>query len=865
MIKYLFAKSHWLLLTLAVSLFVSSTAFGQATIVIQQGAGFNDPTPVAPVGGNDGTTLGQQRLNAFQFAASIWAATISSNVPIRIQSSWEPRPCTATGGTGGSSNPGIATRNFPGAPLQNTWFVPALANSLAGTDLDPGAADMTVRLNINIGNPDCFANTSWYLGLDGKSPPNSIDVVAGLLHEFGHGLGFSSFTDRSSGAQLGGFQSIYDTFLFDKVIGKTWPQMTNSERAFSATNTGNLVWNGPQVTADVPNVLGTPRLRINTPRVIAGDYLGAEAVFGALLASPGVTGNVIQALDPSDDVGPATTDGCSALTNAGAVAGKIAIIDRGGTCLFVTKVKNAQNAGAIAVIIANNRVSTGPGDPDPPSLGGQDPTILIPTLCVTQASGNAIKAQPGGTVSATLFLDRTAPSGADSSNRPLLFTPATLAPGSSVIHFDPSLVPNPLMQPSYTADQPQRVTPPRDLTFSLLRDLGWTGVAPAPPSVQLTSSTFSIGEAGTTLNVGVSRTGDTSGGSTVEYTTSDTAGAHDCNLLNTLASSRCDYLTTLGKLTFAAGETLKTVSIPIIDDVYAEGGETFTITLSNVTGATLGTATATLTVTDNESVNGTNPIDTTSFFVRQHYIDFLNREPDAAGLAFWSNEINVCGADPQCLEVRRINVSAAFFLSIEFQETGYLVYRTYKSGFGDINPPTVVPVPVRFLDFLRDTQQLGRGFQFLAPGSEELLEANKVAYMLAFVQRADFPGAFPNTMTAAEFVDKLNLNAGGVLSPAERTDLINGMSSPANVAQRAAVLRAVAEDSDPKNAESNKAFVLMQYLGYLRRNPNDAPDPDFRGFDFWLAKLNQFNGNFVNAEMVKAFITSIEYRQRFAP
>jgi hypothetical protein len=861
MSKYILARFHWLLLTLAVGLFVSSTAFGQATIVIQTGAGFNDPTPVAPVGGNDGATLGQQRLNAFQFAASIWAATINSNVPIRVQSSWEPRPCTATGGTGGSSSQGAAFRNFPGAPRQNTWFVQSLANSFAGTDLDPSAADMSIILNVNVGNPDCFANTSWYLGLDGKSPTNSFDVVAGLLHEFGHGLGFTTFTDRSSGAQPSGFPSMYDTFLFDNVIGKTWPQMTNSERAFSATNTGNLVWNGPQVTADVPNVLGTPRLRINTPLVIAGDYLGAEAVFGALLASPGVTGNVVQALDPSDDVGPATTDGCSALTNAGAVAGKIAIIDR-GTCSFVTKVKNAQNAGAIAVIMANN-VPAEPGDPR--VLGGQDPTILIPVLSVTQESGNAIRAQPGGTVSATLFLDRTAPSGADSSNRPLLFAPATLASGSSVVHFDSSLVPNPLMQPTFTANQPQRVTPPRDLTFSLLRDLGWTGVTPALPSVQLTSSTFSIGEAGTTLNVGVSRTGDTSEASTVEYTTSDTAGASDCNLRNNLASSRCDYLTTLGKLTFAAGETAKTVSIPIVDDVYAEGGETFTITLSNVTGATLGTATATLTITDNESVNGANPIDTTSFFVRQHYIEFLNREPDGPGLAFWSDQINPCGADPQCIEIKRINVSAAFFLSIEFQETGYLVYRTYKSGFGDINPPTVVPVPVRFLDFLRDTQQIGRGFQFGAPGSEALLEANKVAYMLAFVQRADFLGAFPNTMTAAEFVDKLNLNAGGVLSPAERTDLINGMSSPANVAQRAAVLRAVAEDSDLKNAQSNKAFVLMQYFGYLRRNPNDAPNPDFSGFDFWLAKLNQFNGNFVNAEMVKAFITSIEYRQRFAP
>jgi hypothetical protein len=405
------------------------------------------------------------------------------------------------------------------------------------------------------------------------------------------------------------------------------------------------------------------------------------------------------------------------LTNAEAVAGKVAIIDR-GTCTFVTKVKNAQNAGAIAIIIANNRISTGPDDPDPPSLGGQDPTILIPTLSVTQASGYAIKAQPGGTVNATLFLDRTMPSGADPSARVLMFAPATLAPGSSVSHFDTSMVPNQVMEPSQAGDEPLSVFPPHDLTFSLLRDLGWTGVAPAPPSVQLASSNFSVGEAGTTLNVGVSRTGDTSGASTIEYTTSDTAGANDCNLLTNAASSRCDYLTTLGKLTFAAGDTAKTISIAIVDDSYAEGGETFTITLSNVTGATLATFSATLNITDNESVNGTNPIDNSTFFVRQHYIDFLNREPDGPGLAFWTGEIENCTPKPQCTEIKRINVSAAFFLSIEFQETGYLVYRTYKSGFGDITTPTVLPVPVRFTDFLRDTQQIGRGVQVGAPGSE---------------------------------------------------------------------------------------------------------------------------------------------------
>ena len=259
----------------------------------------------------------------------------------------------------------------------------------------------------------------------------------------------------------------------------------------------------------------------------------------------------------------------------------------------------------------------------------------------------------------------------------------------------------------------------------------------------------------------------------------------------------------------------------------------------------------------------TNPIDQTGFFVRQHYLDFLNREPDASGLAFWTNEIDQCGADAQCIEIKRINVSAAFFLSIEFQETGYLVYRFYKSSFGNLSG---APVPIKFADFLHDTQEIGNGVQVGAPGWEALLEANKVMYAAEFVQRAEFKAAFPDTLTADQFVTKLDTNAGGVLSATEKANLVAALTvNPTDVTKRAATVRAVAEDADLKSAEFNKAFVLAQYFGYLRRNPNDLPDHDFSGYQFWLDKLNQFNGNFVQAEMVKAFISSLEYRQRFGP
>jgi CSLREA domain-containing protein len=265
-----------------------------------------------------------------------------------------------------------------------------------------------------------------------------------------------------------------------------------------------------------------------------------------------------------------------------------------------------------------------------------------------------------------------------------------------------------------------------------------------------------------------------------------------------------------------------------------------------------------------------NPIDGTDVFVRQQYLDFLNRQPDQSGLDFWTNQITSCGTDQTCIDLKRINVSAAFFLSIEFQDTGYLVERIYKAAYGSapgnstFGGPHLLPVPIiRLSEFLPDTQEIGMGVVVGQGNWQQQLEANKQAFTAEFVQRLGFTTAFPNTMTAAQFVDTLNLNAGNPLSQSERDQLVNDLST--NAKTRAQVLRAVAEDPDLNSAEFNRAFVLMQYFGYLRRNPNDAPDNDYTGYDFWLTKLNQFNGNFVNAEMVKAFISSGEYRQRFGP
>ncbi|MET0646823.1 MAG: DUF4214 domain-containing protein [Pyrinomonadaceae bacterium] len=257
-----------------------------------------------------------------------------------------------------------------------------------------------------------------------------------------------------------------------------------------------------------------------------------------------------------------------------------------------------------------------------------------------------------------------------------------------------------------------------------------------------------------------------------------------------------------------------------------------------------------------------NASDSSQFFVAQHYGDFLSREPDAEGLQFWVNEIESCGSNAQCREVKRINVSAAFFLSIESQQTGFLTYKTYKASFGDLPSR---PVPVTFGQLMADAQRIGRGVVVGRANWEGLLEANKAAFFAGWVQRPEFVSRYPASLSALDFVNALNANAGFPLNTSERDVLAGQLAANNNAQGRAAALRQLAEHPELSRRELNRAFVLTQYFGYLRRNPDEAPEPnlDFTGYNFWLGKLNEFDGNFVNAEMVKAFITSLEYRRRF--
>jgi hypothetical protein len=401
---------------------------------------------------------------------------------------------------------------------------------------------------------------------------------------------------------------------------------------------------------------------------------------------------------------------------------------------------------------------------------------------------------------------------------------------------------------------------------------------PAGGYVRFSTDNYNAPESGGLATITVQRIGETAQAVDISYTTTGGSTA-PCSTTNGGASSRCDFTLALGTLHFAPGDTAKTFSVLISQDNYVEGPETLGLGLSSLTSsAQLATpSAATLTILDDAVEPSKNPVDDAEAFVRQHYHDFLNREPDAGGIAFWTNQITECqqpGATCSA-ELRRINVSAAFFLSIEFQETGYLVERLYKTAYGNASGISnfgtqhtlAVPI-IRLNEFLPDSQEISRGLVVGATGWEQVLENNKTAFTQAFVQRSRFTSAYSTFLSPASFVDQLIARAGITLSAAERTSLINefgGASNTTNTIARAKVLRRIAESEALNQIEKNRAFVLMQFFGYLRRNPNDPQDTDYTGYDFWLTKLTEHNGNYIEAEMVKAFLDSTEYRARFGP
>jgi len=454
---------------LVAMLLLAAPAFAPAatvTIINLDGAGegFNDPTPRAPVGGNPGVTLGAQRLNVFQHAADIWGGLLTSSVVITVEANFDPMFCTATSAVLGAAGPQTVEMNFAGPPEHaDTWYVAALANAVAGTDLDADFSDIGITFNSDVDDPACLGTRSWYYGYDGLEGTD-IELVPVVLHEMGHGLGFLTLVDDTSGTEFMDFPDVYERFMLDLTTGKHWADetMTDEERVASAVNNGNLVWDGPAVTFKTPLVLG-PRAHLvaNAPPAIAGPMAMGRASYGAELGTPGLTRNVVLA----DDGAGTTSDACTALINAGAVAGNIALVDRSAGCTDLVKAQNVQAAGAHGILYVDNVVSS-----TPPTLRGTDPGLTLTVGAVRQADGNAIRAELGGGVNVTLTIDATRLSGADDSGtRPLLYAPNALAPGSSLSHWDVQAHPNLLMEPALNTSVHDNV----DLTRQAFEDIGW--------------------------------------------------------------------------------------------------------------------------------------------------------------------------------------------------------------------------------------------------------------------------------------------------------------------------------------------------------------------------------------------------------
>ncbi|HMB51778.1 MAG TPA: PA domain-containing protein [Thermoanaerobaculia bacterium] len=455
-------------LTVAVALASVALPASAANIILVNadppGAGLNDPTPVAPVGGNPGTTLGQQRINVYLLAADIWGQTLDSNSPVFVGASFAALSCTPTSGTLGSAGTTFIFRNFPGAPLADTWYHSALADAIAGADLNPGFIDVNSRFNSRIGtDPGCLTGRNWYYGFDHQTG-GDFDFLNVVAHEIGHGLGFSNFVNESTGALQSGFTDVFADLTYDVTTGKTWTVMTQAERAASAVNDRNVVWIGAESTAQAANLLDPrPSVVVLNPSALAGSVEVQTASFGpAIDGGGGTTGKVVVA----DDGTGVASDGCEPLVgNVGAnnANGKIVLVDR-GTCAFVLKVANAQAAGAKGVIVANN-VPVGL-----PGMGGSDPSITIPSVGVTQGFGDALRAAAAGNTVVKLVLDGNELAGAvDGFVR--IFAPNPVQGGSSGSHWDVTATPNLLMEPFINSDL--RAVDTLDLSPALMQDIGW--------------------------------------------------------------------------------------------------------------------------------------------------------------------------------------------------------------------------------------------------------------------------------------------------------------------------------------------------------------------------------------------------------
>jgi uncharacterized repeat protein (TIGR01451 family) len=648
---------------------------------------------------------------------------------------------------------------------------------------------------------------------------------------------------------------------------------------------GGAISNSPRVVSEPRDIISTDNAPNESTSVVTQADM-AVTKLGPATASAG--GNVsytltvanfgpsnAQGVDLSDtlpagttfvsmtqNTGPSFTPNLPAVGGSGTAHETISTMAAGASATFTLVVKVGAAAAIGSVINNTATIATTTADPiagnnsSSTSLTVVPPSLSINDVTVTEGnsgSSNAtftvtLSSASGNPVSVDFFTSND--SGAEPGDYTAVNGTLSFAPGQTTRTINVPINGDTLVEPNETFFV--NLANPTNADIADGQGIGTINDDDSVNVFQFSNSTATVSEGAGSVTLTVTRTGDTSGVGSVKFETSDGT-----------AKQRSDFTFGYGTLQFGPGESSKDIRILITNDVLVEAAETLQVALSNPSGSSsVGSpGTATITINDDDVAGAANPIDDAGFFVRQHYLDFLGREPDAPGLAFWTNNITSCGASAGCVAVKRVETSASFFLSIEFQETGGYALRVQRTAFGRQSNDPFTRYP--YLQFMRDSRTIGQGVIIGQAGADALLEQNKQTYAEQTVLSTDFTIRFP-LAPAAAYVDALFASAGVIPTAAERTAAIDAFGGGGTTG-RVAALRSVTDSASLRAAESRVSFVLAEYFGYLHRNPTDAPDFSNAGYQFWLDKLNQFNGNFIDAEMVKAFITSLEYRGRFGP
>ena len=459
------AIAAFTLLLLLLLLAIPRAASAKATFVVNNldgpGVGFNDPTPAPPVGGNSGTTLGQQRQLAFKYAADLWGAALDSPIPIVIDAMFAPLDC-GTGiimlGHARAQNlfASVAPNNIiPGLPM-NVLYPEPLADRLAGMDLEPGVADIVATFNGGL--HDCDPSIDWYYGLDAKAG-SLTDLVEVVVHELGHGLGFSSGVDVSTGALDIGLADAFTAHIYDNAMGLAWLDMSDAQRLASMRNVRHLVWTGDNAIRAAAQVLskGAPTL---TAQPVISAFVGnlGETNFGPLvkdvtttLTGPLIIGN--------------PTSGCTPLAPA---SGGIVLLDGNSPCSPLNQADYATRAGAIAVLLTDLNQFSPPSSVELPPSQLSILQVHIPVVALTVADGDRLSSA-GSSFTLSLASDNTRLTGTDAMGRPYLYASDPVRPGSTVSHWDPLSRPDLIEEPEAGYEHPHDIT----MEAALMRDIGW--------------------------------------------------------------------------------------------------------------------------------------------------------------------------------------------------------------------------------------------------------------------------------------------------------------------------------------------------------------------------------------------------------